>query len=212
MITNPESVNCIAMPCTYKGECRDRSGTCGDTAVHCNTESQWVPACGGGAGLDRPNTEQQQTGAQQTAPPTNRPTNMRPKPTMAPQATVSSIITNEPTTKWHAWINANNKPENGDGGDSNNGSEDDPTTGNEDDPTNGNNPNNKPEKEQDLSEQEWFNETTWDGRYQDKPREDEDEGGVLDKINFWDKNSAMESSQSQVVFLVGVIVAWAILL
>ena len=43
----PQPSQCIAAPCFYRGECRDRSGLCGDTVAHCNAESQvGVILCG----------------------------------------------------------------------------------------------------------------------------------------------------------------------
>lgn len=51
---DPSPTNCLAAPCMYKGECRGASDTCGASNDYCNSESIWIPACGGGAGLDRP--------------------------------------------------------------------------------------------------------------------------------------------------------------
>lgn len=48
------SSQCIGMPCQYKGECRSKLGECGTTTVHCDAESHWVAACGGGSALVRP--------------------------------------------------------------------------------------------------------------------------------------------------------------
>ena len=50
----PTSSQCIGMPCQYKGECRSKLGECGTTTAHCDAESQWVAACGGGSELVRP--------------------------------------------------------------------------------------------------------------------------------------------------------------
>ena len=50
----PTSSQCIGMPCQYKGECRSKLGECGTTTAHCDAESQWVAACGGGSELVGP--------------------------------------------------------------------------------------------------------------------------------------------------------------
>eukprot|EP00578_Thalassiosira_sp_NH16_P015816 CAMPEP_0181110904 /NCGR_PEP_ID=MMETSP1071-20121207/18971_1 /TAXON_ID=35127 /ORGANISM="Thalassiosira sp., Strain NH16" /LENGTH=216 /DNA_ID=CAMNT_0023194723 /DNA_START=92 /DNA_END=740 /DNA_ORIENTATION=+ len=69
-ITDPSS-QCIAAPCPYMGECRDRSGSC--CAECCNADSQWLPGCGGGGTMSRPQQQQQgwqqqQQGGQQQQP------------------------------------------------------------------------------------------------------------------------------------------------
>ncbi len=106
---------CIGAPCLYVGECRDKVGECGDTVLHCDAESQWVPACGGGGDLDKP------TAIETTA-------------TMVPQATSSSgsiessLVerpTFSPVTAWQEWTNQNNDQPNYDQG------APDPTTGQE---------------------------------------------------------------------------------
>lgn len=83
---------CIASPCLYSGECRDRSGLCGDTVAHCNAESQWVPACGGGGNLKKPQA------AQQVNTPIASPTQSSAG---TPQQAASSF---EPTTLWQGWL------------------------------------------------------------------------------------------------------------
>merc|ERR1711957_156614 len=53
-----------------KGECRDRSGICGDTAGHCGAESLWMPGCGGGLELDKPTDAQESTPSPSSSPTT----------------------------------------------------------------------------------------------------------------------------------------------
>jgi len=158
--------------------------------VYCNAGSQWVPACGGGAGLDKPGVEVE------AAPPTHRPT-MRTT-AMAPQATTSSSEepSSRPTTSWELWISGSKNPDSDEGGSKEGGTE--PNTGN----TIGIG-NYTPSNETDG----WFNADTWGDRVEDEP---EDEG-VLDKIDFWNNSAnAMESSRNEVIFLVSVVVAWAV--
>mmetsp|Transcript_10830 Transcript_10830/g.25185 ORF Transcript_10830/g.25185 Transcript_10830/m.25185 type:complete len:220 (+) Transcript_10830:278-937(+) len=107
---------CIASPCLYSGECRDRSGLCGDTVAHCNAESQWVPACGGGGNLKKPQA------AQQVNTPIASPTQSSAG---TPQQAASSF---EPTTLWQGWLGR----EKGSGGNKNEGVAG-LTTGNESD-------------------------------------------------------------------------------
>jgi len=92
--------NCLAAPCRYRGECRDRMGVCGDTVTHCNGESLWVSGCGGGLDLEKP------MGVQEFVPSPTPPTN-QPPGTMAPP-------TENPTTAWQAWIGKgkDNQPSN----------------------------------------------------------------------------------------------------
>ena len=90
-ITDPIPSQCLDAPCIYIGDCRSQDGVCGETAVHCNDDSTWVPACGGGAGLAKPIV---------TSPPlTAQPSIFMPDPvptaTMAPQSIPPKI---SPTT------------------------------------------------------------------------------------------------------------------
>eukprot|EP00585_Thalassiosira_rotula_P006523 CAMPEP_0196158884 /NCGR_PEP_ID=MMETSP0910-20130528/46038_1 /TAXON_ID=49265 /ORGANISM="Thalassiosira rotula, Strain GSO102" /LENGTH=251 /DNA_ID=CAMNT_0041423795 /DNA_START=140 /DNA_END=893 /DNA_ORIENTATION=- len=92
----PNRDNCLEAPCIYKNECRDQNRICGESATHCNEQSVWMPACGGGAGLDKP------TAAATTVvalPPTPPPTN---RPTLAPSL--------NPTTAWDLWTGNKNQP------------------------------------------------------------------------------------------------------
>jgi len=102
----PMPSQCVAAPCLYAGECRDRSGLCGDTVAHCNAESQWVPACGGGGNLKKPQA------AQQDNTPIASPTQSSAG---TPQAQTAS--SSEPTTMWQGWLGR----ENGSGGNGNMG-------------------------------------------------------------------------------------------
>ena len=99
--------NCLAAPCRYRGECRDRMGVCGDTTAHCNGESLWVPGCGGGLNLEKP------MGVQEFVPSPTPPTKEPPgRPaTMTPP-------TESPTTAWEAWIgkSKDNQPSNEENG------------------------------------------------------------------------------------------------
>lgn len=201
----PSSRNCMAQPCAYRGECRGASNECGDTVAYCNAESIWVPSCGGGANLDKP------------AP--------RGPPTMPP--------TSGPTTAWEKWIsnsNGNSKREeednngrnednnapatttttsfsntsanNNGGGQQQQGVQPGQTTNNQD-PSEGANgeeyiPNNQTGT---------FDAEGW-GYYGE-----EEEEGILDKAKFWENDSsAKQSAVTEVVFLVGAVVAWAVLL
>lgn len=201
-ITNPNPNQCIAAPCYYKGECRDISGTCGDTVAFCNTSSQWVPACGGGAGFDKPG--EVQVVMEVSAPP---PPPMMNKPTMRP-AVPQASATARPTTAWELWISAS---QNKDDSQEVNGSkeEGDVTT----DHTTGDVVvigNFTATNETD----DWFNPTTWG----DRPEVPEEEGvveGVLDKMSFWDNDdsagNAMESSRNEVILLLSVVLVWVVL-
>eukprot|EP00580_Thalassiosira_gravida_P003666 CAMPEP_0201606364 /NCGR_PEP_ID=MMETSP0492-20130828/5841_1 /ASSEMBLY_ACC=CAM_ASM_000837 /TAXON_ID=420259 /ORGANISM="Thalassiosira gravida, Strain GMp14c1" /LENGTH=237 /DNA_ID=CAMNT_0048070751 /DNA_START=35 /DNA_END=745 /DNA_ORIENTATION=+ len=102
----PISNNCLDAPCTYKNECRDQNGICGESATHCNGRSVWMPACGGGSGLDKPTPAAAPAPDPMVIPlppppPTNRPTNVR-RETMAPSL--------NPTTAWDLWISNKNQP------------------------------------------------------------------------------------------------------
>jgi len=86
--------NCVALPCTYTKECRDRFNTCGRGQPFCNSESLWLPACGGGGSFERPsgndyvdtNDQNQST----TPPPTPLPT---PRNTPNPTKTLTNVST-----------------------------------------------------------------------------------------------------------------------
>ena len=123
MVYSQSEVNCVDIPCAYKGECRDKFSECGAGESFCHSESLWIPECGGGGSLERPsssgnnndNTDANDHQNQSTSPPppptpqptlrntpnpTNRPLN-RPTgglPTLPPQ--LSSILKppNLPTT------------------------------------------------------------------------------------------------------------------
>ena len=108
-------VMCIGAPCLYKGECRDKVGECGDTVLHCDAESQWVPACGGGGDVDKP-------AATETTAAT------APQATSSSGSIESSLVerpTFSPITAWEGWTNQNNDQPNYDQG------VPDPTTGQE---------------------------------------------------------------------------------
>ena len=87
--------NCVALPCTYKNECRDKFNTCGGGQLYCNSESLWLPACGGGGSFERPsendNAESNQVYESTTTPP---PT---PRPTLRSTSTPTKRPTNSPT-------------------------------------------------------------------------------------------------------------------
>lgn len=195
--SSPLPSSCLAAPCTYRGECRDRWGICGDTVAHCNAESLWEPGCGGGLGLDKP------IGVQELAPlpsppvnePTRRPTRMAPP-------------TEGPTTAWEAWIGKgkDNQPSNEDHA----GDEDQTagvTAGNAGD-VQGTAPTN---------DTEWagFNADEWGYRGEG----DSEDEGLLDKglsmIGFRDDDengSAMGKTTTELVFALSVVSAWMVLL
>lgn len=198
----PSSRNCMAQPCAYRGECRGASNECGDTVAHCNAESIWVPSCGGGANLDKP-----------VVP--------RGPPTMPP--------TSGPTTAWEKWIsnsNGNSKREEEDNNgriEDNNAPATTTTTSFSNTSANNNNggqqqPGVQPGQttnNQDTNGEEYIrnNQTgTFDAEGWGYYGEEEEEG-ILDKAKFWENDSsAMESAVTEVVFLVGAVVAWALLL
>jgi len=95
--------NCLAAPCRYRGECRDRMGVCGDTVDHCNAESLWVPGCGGGLDLEKP------MGVQEFVPSPTPPTNQAPG-----RPTTMELPTENPITAWQSWIGKgkDNQPSN----------------------------------------------------------------------------------------------------
>mmetsp|Transcript_5176 Transcript_5176/g.11243 ORF Transcript_5176/g.11243 Transcript_5176/m.11243 type:complete len:230 (+) Transcript_5176:216-905(+) len=196
----PLNQNCLDRPCTYLGECRSRSGTCGDTVAHCNAESTWVPACGGGAGLAKP-AATANAAAAATSPPTNRPT-MRGS---------SRESTSTPTTAWELWISNKNQPaadeEKERGGE--NGQEARKEGGGTSQMT------GKEGGEADATAPSDANETDWVGFTPESwgyRGEKEEEKGVLDRIPFMSNNSAMASSQIEVGSLVCAAFAWAFLL
>lgn len=98
--------NCLAAPCTYRGECRDRTGVCGNTVVYCNKDSLWVPGCGGGMNLDKPTaahaTAQAAHATAQATPPPTQPPTRRPLIRAPPTAS--------PSTAWEAWTAARKPP------------------------------------------------------------------------------------------------------
>ena len=192
---NPLQSNCLAAPCTYKGECRDRANVCGDTALHCNEESLWVPACGGGPGLDKPTTiaEPIETTvvSSSTPIPTRKPTN-RPTAQPTPQPIIE---VGEPTPSPAAWWELLGLQDDQDN--QQNSGVPGLTTGNED----GNSTKN---------ETGWFDADTWGNREGlDDSNKDE---GVFDKIDFWN-NSASSARQHRLAhyscLVLSVILTWA---
>lgn len=177
------STNCVAAPCTYRGECRDKFGNCGASIVYCNQHSLWVPSCGGGGNLDKPVVEEQPQPAANVIPPTS-----------------------SPITNWEKWLlEKNNEPDPAPGNNNNNQQQQQQpqkegqkgvaglTTGKEGNgdytPTN------------DTS---WINPDTWGSR----PEEEEEKGVVgkaIDTIKFWDKNSAMKETSNQGRFMVALL-------
>lgn len=161
--------NCVALPCTYKNECRDKFNACGGGQLYCNSESLWLPACGGGGNFERPSeNDNADSNAQvesttpsptprptlrSTSTPTKRPTNA---PTLSPQQpstetqpTPASIVSraDAPTSTsteaaFEGWLSEQNNPKN----------EIDASTDQED--TESYNPSNT----------DWFDKEGWDGR------------------------------------------------
>ena len=128
--------NCVALPCTYKNECRNKFNTCGGGQLYCNSESLWLPACGGGGNFERPSEENNNADSnaqdestitpptprptlRSTSTPTKRPTNL---PTLSPQqpSTESSPTpprADTPTTTntaaaFEGWLSEQNSPKN----------------------------------------------------------------------------------------------------
>jgi hypothetical protein len=183
---------CVAIPCTYIGECRDKFNVCGAGQSFCNSESLWLPACGGGGSLERPsssgndnentdaNDHNQSTPSpptpqptlRNTPNPTNRPTN-RPTggfPTLAPQ--VSSILSLPTPASIVSSAEASSSPTTAFEGwlSEQNGpkNEVDASTGNEDD------------GDYNPSNETWFDVAGWD----------DSRGKNEDTIIFWGKNES----------------------
>jgi hypothetical protein len=95
-IESSQVEQCIGSPCIYKGECRDKNGECGETVSHCDAESQWVPACGGGGGLDKP-TAIEPTATVVTIAPLATSSSEPIEPSQVEQPTFS------PITAWEEW-------------------------------------------------------------------------------------------------------------
>jgi len=162
--------NCVALPCTYTKECRDRFNACGGGQSFCNSESLWLPACGGGGSLERPsgndndNVDANDQNQSTTPPPTPLPTlRITPTPTkratnvstgglptLPPQPSLTAAIPPTPASIVSSAEQNGNDPKN----------EIDASVSNED---SGNyNPSNVA----------WFDKAGWDGRRQ----KDEDAG------------------------------------
>ncbi|KAL7541116.1 hypothetical protein ACHAWF_006859 [Thalassiosira exigua] len=215
-IDSPSRTQCLAAPCTYRGECRSSSNVCGDTVAYCNANSIWVPGCGGGGGLDKPepvveafsppppppvpppaNWPAMQSPAVVPAPatpPANGPAMPSPAaiplPAPAPAPFPPGEPTATPTTKWQLWTSTNNKQEEDEGNKGVAGL----TTGKEGE---GNYTAS--------NDTGWFDPETWDGGAGEK------EEGVIDKIDFWNNdNSALGPSKVRLAFLLTVVVAGTI--
>ena len=197
-VLNPSASNCLGAPCMYRGDCRDRSGLCGDGIDHCNEMSQWLPLCGGSANLEKPSLFEpspSSTTTYQTTPkmPVMMPTIMtspQEEPSTMSSGTStqtttlveqpSSIIESAegtttsapPSTAWKAWVGGGNKND-------------------------GNEEENSPTKSS-TNETDWFNNVadSWGERFNstegdDEDDEDEDES-FFDKIDFWNNNAAAQ--------------------
>ncbi|KAL3803949.1 hypothetical protein ACHAW5_001726 [Stephanodiscus triporus] len=92
-LSNVTPVLCVGSPCLYKGECRDKFGECGVTSSHCDAESQWVPACGGGGDLDKPTAMETTATIAPLATSSSEPI----EPSQVEQPTLS------PITAWEEW-------------------------------------------------------------------------------------------------------------
>ncbi len=180
--TTVSSDQCLSAPCEYVGECRDQMGTCGDTAAHCNSESIWVPACGGGGGMYKPSTMDaavispapmiSSTNTASTTPPL-----MMPTTTESNTMPTRQILTAEPTTAWEAWLS-------GEGADQDKGVIG-LTTGNE-------GKENYTQSSNGTTDS-WFNGDTWQNGRNDT-KEDE---SLLDKIDFWSNSDSSSSSSGR---------------
>ena len=127
LIYSQTAANCVAVPCVYIGECRDQFNECGEGMSYCNSQSLWLPACGGGGTLERPtsspesesNENTSSANTNQNTSPTLQPTRMtpspsilsidrpQPDPTLPPQ--LISILST-PTPVAAATINASTSP------------------------------------------------------------------------------------------------------
>ena len=177
--------NCVALPCTYKNECRDKFNTCGGGQLFCNLESLWLPACGGGGSFERPSENDNADANDQnenttppptplptlryTSTPTKRPTNastLDELPTLLSSQqsstetppTLESIASRADThTAYEGWLSEQNAPKN----------EIDASTGQEE--ISNYNPSNTA----------WFDKAGWDGRREKDENEDTNEALVV---------------------------------
>jgi hypothetical protein len=161
------SDNCLSAPCEYVGECRDPTGACGDTTAHCNTESIWVPACGGGGGIYKPSTLDATVTSPAPAPTINTATAARPFLGIMTAVPSHQTLTAEPTTAWEAWVSGESDKDKGVIG---------LTTGNE----------GNENYTQTNGTDTWFNGDTW----QNGRNETKDDGSLIDKIDFWNNDNS----------------------
>ena len=228
MPANPTASNCLALPCVYKGECRGASGECGDTNEFCNDDSIWIPACGGGADLNKepefenndkpvPTTSPQLKPQPMSPPPTNEPVmiptslqNMMNNPTTkAPQSTIQIIESpsDEQQDVTAAAVMTSS-----------------PTTAwqawigqqTKDDEQSGT--NNQGSNETNNNQPDWFTDVAdnWDERYNNTEQSDDNgDGGFFDSIGNWfDGNSATTTcllGNEMMVLIATVIMVWVVI-
>ena len=183
-ISDP-SINCMAAPCDYSGECRAGSGDCGEGSDYCNADAIWLPACGGGGTLEKDPVFTASTDTPVQMEDTNSQT----------AGTDNKGPTSSPTTAWDAWINGKNN-----GGEENTGVIG-YTTGKEG------------EEDWEADEEPgWFDKQGWESgnRTKDEDASFFDKYNPFSKSEE-DKSAAAESSQhsSSGVAVAGVAVAFA---
>lgn len=225
--------NCLAAPCQYRGECRDRSGLCGDTVVHCNEESLWVPSCGGGGTSEHPSdTDTAPSPAVvYNIPVSNEQTTIieveRPTPASASASSGGGSLRSEPTpspiTKWEEWLSEkNNQPTDNNGnnidwaangsGNTNNGSGNQPQQTEQGKGV----PGLTTGKEGENPDWEKGNETSWikPESWGSRQEGEEEEEGILDKMKFWENSAMMSVAKGSdfVLLVTAVVASWAILL
>lgn len=94
VIESQSAQSCVAPPCAYKDECRNKFSECGVGDAYCNVESLWRPFCGGGGNMERTTSPTPQpTRPPQSATPPPLPL---PLPSPTPQPTLRN--TPKPTT------------------------------------------------------------------------------------------------------------------
>ncbi|KAL7440572.1 hypothetical protein ACHAXH_009124 [Discostella pseudostelligera] len=166
--TTPSSTLCLSAPCEFVGECRDKYNTCGDTTAHCNSESIWVPACGGGGGIYKPSTGDTAVSSPAPAPALTYSTPPILMPTTTNTMKTQQTDTAQPTTAWESWMS-----EDTDGGVIG------LTTGHE----------GEGNYTQSNGTDSWFNGDTWQNG-----RNVTEEESLIDKIDFWDNSDSSGSN------------------
>mmetsp|Transcript_26484 Transcript_26484/g.54607 ORF Transcript_26484/g.54607 Transcript_26484/m.54607 type:complete len:310 (+) Transcript_26484:44-973(+) len=202
-ITSPSDTQCMSDPCLYQYECRSKLGICGTELAYCNSASTWVPACGGGANLVRPDYESllaientsatapsNSSGAGDAAATTQAAANQAVQSQqMQQQQMQPNPPTLSPTTAWEAFVKQNsgqNDTPGGSGTAATTGSNNDPDAepkevvgySGEEGGRVVNASNYQPPTNEETG---WFDKAGWDTQ----GRPVEEESGFLDTFKFW---------------------------